>query len=84
MKEHLEFNNPKTVDEAIWKAQIWYQHMKQKGEGSKVWLSKKGTKNSQSTKNAKNGNTINPHKPEKTIFLGKNNRNSDYKMILSR
>lgn len=29
-KEKLKFDNPKTMDEAIWKAQILYQQMKQK------------------------------------------------------
>lgn len=42
MKEKLEFDNPKTMDEAVWKAQICYQQMKQKGEVNKSWPSKNG------------------------------------------
>lgn len=42
MKEKLEFDNPKTMDEAIWKDQICYQHMKQKRESSRGWPNKKG------------------------------------------
>lgn len=32
IKEILEFDNPQLMDEAIWKACICYQRMRQKGE----------------------------------------------------
>lgn len=41
MKERIEFDGPKTMDEAILKAKICYQQMKQKGEGNKGWMQKK-------------------------------------------
>jgi len=33
MKEKLEFDYPKTMDDAVRKARIFYQQMKQKNEG---------------------------------------------------
>jgi len=42
MKENLDFDYPKTKDDAVWKAYICYQQMKQKNEGSKGSLNKKG------------------------------------------
>lgn len=44
MKEKLEFENPKMIDEAVQKAQIYYHQMKHKREGTKNWTSKKGKK----------------------------------------
>eukprot|EP00253_Pinus_taeda_P008127 PITA_08127 len=51
MRERIEFDNPKTMDEAIRKAQICYQQNKQKGEIlGKKWVDKKGNKLAGNTK----------------------------------
>lgn len=42
MKEKLEFDNLKMMDEVVRKGRIYYHQMKQKGEGNKNWTSKKG------------------------------------------
>jgi len=42
MKERMEYDNPKTMDENIRKACIYYQQMQQKGEVNKIWPGKKG------------------------------------------
>jgi len=44
MKEWLEFDNPKVMDEVIRKACICYQQNKTKGDMSKRWADKKGNK----------------------------------------
>jgi len=44
MKERLEFDNPKTMDELICKARICYQQNKQKEDMSKRWNDKRGSK----------------------------------------
>lgn len=60
MKEKLEFDNPKTMDEVVQKAQIFYHQMKQKGEGNKYWTGKKGKKIFIANKNVKNVGTRYP------------------------
>lgn len=47
------------MDEAIQKVIMCYQKMKQKGEGNKGWIAKKGQTNAFSPKNVKYGNPIN-------------------------
>ena len=42
MKEHLEFDNPKTMDEVIRKPHLCYQQNRQKRDGGKRWNGKKG------------------------------------------
>jgi len=42
MKKKLEFDYPKTMDNVVQKARIYYQQMKQKNEGPKWGLNKKG------------------------------------------
>jgi len=44
MKEPLEFDNPKTMDEVIRKARVCYQQNKQKVEAGKKWNDKKRSK----------------------------------------
>lgn len=44
MKERLEFDKPKTMDEVTRKAWVCYQQNKQKGEGGQKWNDKKGSK----------------------------------------
>jgi len=44
MKERLEIENLKTMEEVICKAQICYQQKKPKGDLSKRWTDKKGSK----------------------------------------
>ena len=45
IRERIEFDNPKTIDEAIHKARICYQQSKQKGEiPSKRWNDKRSNK----------------------------------------
>ena len=42
MKERIEFVNPRTMDEAICKEKMCYQHSKEKGEVGKIWEPRKG------------------------------------------
>jgi len=45
MRERIEFDNPKTMDEVILKARICYQQSKQKGETSGTkWNDKRSNK----------------------------------------
>eukprot|EP00253_Pinus_taeda_P029666 PITA_29666 len=45
MRERIEFDNPKTMDEAIQKARLCYQQNKSKGENpGKRWTDKRGSK----------------------------------------
>jgi len=44
MKECLEFDNPKTMDEVTKKASIFYQQNRPKGDGGKRLSYKKGTR----------------------------------------
>ena len=39
-KEKIEFDNPKTMDEAVRKARLCYQQFKGKGEHGKGWVNK--------------------------------------------
>jgi len=51
MRERIEFDNPKTMDEAIRKARLCYQQSKQKGEGfGKRWADKKSSRMAVGTK----------------------------------
>eukprot|EP00253_Pinus_taeda_P028129 PITA_28129 len=51
MRERIEFDNPKTMDEAIRKARIYYQQGKQKGEPlGKKWVDKRSGKLAGGTK----------------------------------
>eukprot|EP00253_Pinus_taeda_P013469 PITA_13469 len=58
MRERIEFDNPKSMDEVIRKARICYQQGKQKGEtASRKWNEKKGFKAVGNNKgNCSNGN----------------------------
>eukprot|EP00253_Pinus_taeda_P002210 PITA_02210 len=45
IRERIEFDNPRTMDEAIRKARIWYQQSKQKGDTSnKRWNEKRSSR----------------------------------------
>jgi len=51
MRERIEFDNPKTMDEVIRKARLCYQQSKQKGEGfGKRWADKKSSRMNVGTK----------------------------------
>ena len=39
-REKIEFDNPKTMDEAVRKARLCYQQFKGKGEHGKSWVNK--------------------------------------------
>ena len=49
-KERIEFDNPKTMDEAVRKAILCYQHFKNIGEGLKYWQGKDRNRTVMSTK----------------------------------
>ena len=56
MRERIEFDNPKSMDEAIRKARICYQKSKQKGEtASKKWNERKGFKSNSLNKGSRSG-----------------------------
>eukprot|EP00253_Pinus_taeda_P035149 PITA_35149 len=56
MRERIEFDNPKTMDEAIRKAKICYQQSKQKGDIlGKKWVDKRSNKLAGSTKGNRSG-----------------------------
>ena len=42
MKENLDFNYPRRMYDSVWKARIYYHQMKQKNEGPKGGLNRKG------------------------------------------
>eukprot|EP00253_Pinus_taeda_P016566 PITA_16566 len=56
MRERIEFDNPKSMDEVIRKARICYQQSKQKGENaSKKWNERKGFKTNGLNKGSRSG-----------------------------
>eukprot|EP00253_Pinus_taeda_P028929 PITA_28929 len=56
MRERIEFDNPKSMDEAIRKARICYQQSKQKGEAAgRKWNEKKGFKSIGNNKGNRSG-----------------------------
>eukprot|EP00253_Pinus_taeda_P011178 PITA_11178 len=66
MRERIEFDNPKSMDEVIRKARICYQQSRQKGEAvDKKWSEKKGFKPMGNNKGNHNsggkGNSKSPH-----------------------
>jgi len=68
IRERIEFDNPRTMDEAIRKARICYQQNKQKGEApNKRWNEKRGNKVAGSSKGNRSGGS-------KGIGKGQNNR----------
>lgn len=70
MKEWMEFDNPKTMDEVICKACICYQQNKPKGDPRKRWTDKKGSKFVSNYKGNKGlGN--------KGVFKGQANKNAN-------
>eukprot|EP00253_Pinus_taeda_P019771 PITA_19771 len=67
MRERIEFDNPKSMDEVIRKARICYQQSKQKGEAAnKKWNEKKGFKavgnNKGNRSNVNKGNGKGPNR----------------------
>ena len=69
MRERIEFDNPKTMDEAIRKARIFYQQSKHKGEIlGKKWVDKKNSKLDGNTKGNQGGGN-------KGYVKGQNNKN---------
>eukprot|EP00253_Pinus_taeda_P002784 PITA_02784 len=56
MRERIEFDNPKTMDEVIRKARICYQQSKQKGEvPGKIWTDKRNNKLARNNKGNQGG-----------------------------
>eukprot|EP00253_Pinus_taeda_P020294 PITA_20294 len=56
MRERVEFDNPRTMDEAIRKARICYQQSKQKGDSSnRKWNEKKNNKAVGNNKGSRSG-----------------------------
>eukprot|EP00253_Pinus_taeda_P005263 PITA_05263 len=56
MRERIEFDNPKSMDEAIRKARICYQQSKQKGEATgRTWNEKKSFKSIGSNRGNRSG-----------------------------
>jgi len=73
MRERIEFDNPKSMDEVIRKARICYQQSRQKGEAvGKKWSDRKGFKPMGNNKGNRNsggkGNSKSPHNriPDRT------------------
>eukprot|EP00253_Pinus_taeda_P013617 PITA_13617 len=73
MRERIEFDNPKSMDEVIRKARICYQQSRQKGEAvGKKWSDRKGFKpmgNNKGNRNSRGkGNSKSPHNriPDRT------------------
>jgi len=80
MKEKLEYDNPKTMDEAVRKARIYYQQMKQKGEVNKNWPNKKGQDFFTNNKNMKNREPDSQGKKDQMDLLIEININTDLRM----
>jgi len=72
MKEHLEFDNSKTMDEVIRKARICYQQSRQNGDMGKIWNDKKGIKFPTGGKGNKYVMNKGPHKGQ---IIKNQNRN---------
>ena len=71
MNERIEFVNPRTVEEEIWKERMCYQQSKEKGEVGKIWQPRKGQKNSSKFKGSRSNNLKNY--AWSSIFLNKEN-----------
>jgi len=72
IKEILEFENPNSMDEAILKSRIYYQHMRQKGDASKGGPNRKGKKGFQNAKSAKMTGNNTTHRKRPNGPSGKN------------
>lgn len=72
MKEKMEFDNLKIINEGIWKTRIFYQQMKQKGEGGRSGLNKKGLKSFLNDKNEKKIGGENVYRKQQIKFWRKN------------
>lgn len=72
MKERLEFENPKTMHEVIWKARIFYQQNRPKGDGGKRWSDKKGIKFYSGSKGNKIAINKEPHKGQTIWNMNRN------------
>eukprot|EP00253_Pinus_taeda_P025982 PITA_25982 len=70
MRETIEFDNPKSIDEVIRKARIYYQQSKQKGEAPhRKWNEKKSFKSIGNNKrNRSSGSTGNGKGPNNRIL----------------
>eukprot|EP00253_Pinus_taeda_P017986 PITA_17986 len=83
MRERIEFDNPKSMDEVIRKARICYQQSKQKGEAAgKKWNEKKGlklignSKGNRSSGSKGNGKGLNSRIPVRTTSKFRPNNES--------
>eukprot|EP00253_Pinus_taeda_P015743 PITA_15743 len=83
MRERIEFDNPKSMDEVIRKARICYQQSKQKGEATcKKWNEKKGfksignSKGNRSSGSKGNGKGLNSRIPVRTTSKFRPNNES--------
>lgn len=72
IKERLEFENPKSMDEAILKSRIYYQHMRQKDDANKGGPNRKGKKGFQNAKSAKMTGNKTTHRKQPNGPSGKN------------
>lgn len=72
MKEHLEFDNPDTMDEVIRMACICYQQNRPKCDGGKRWYDKQGIKFSFGSKGNKNAINNGCHKGQPIRNMSKN------------
>eukprot|EP00253_Pinus_taeda_P020750 PITA_20750 len=69
MRERIEFDNPKSMDEAIRKARICFQQNKQKGEGvGRQWMDKRNSRTAMGNKGVRSNFS-------KGSVKGSNNRN---------
>lgn len=72
MKECLEFDNPKTMEEVMWKARICYQQNKPNEDVGKRWADKKGNKFPCDSKGNKAIINKGPHKGRVNKNLNRN------------
>eukprot|EP00253_Pinus_taeda_P030099 PITA_30099 len=72
MRERIEFDNPKSMDEVIRKARICYQQSKQKGEtASRKWNEKKNFKTVGNNKGIRNNGNIGASKGTNSRFIAR-------------
>eukprot|EP00253_Pinus_taeda_P003379 PITA_03379 len=86
MRERIEFENPKSMDEVIRKARIYYQQSKQKGEAAgRKWNEKKSfksignNKGNRSSGSKGNGKGLNSRIPARTTSKFRPNHESKRK-----
>jgi len=72
IRERIEFDNPRTMDEAICKARIYYQQNKQKGDASnKRWNERRGNRTLGNSKGSRSNGSKGVGKGQNNITVAR-------------